>query len=172
MPVSLLSLQDFPDVPEAPEQGATFAEIAHAKAQFYYQHLQLPVLAEDSGLIVPALNGYPGIFSARIAETDAGRIQTILDKLSEQNDRRAFYHCSMVFLSDDAVMESTGRCDGRITEEPRGTHGFGYDPIFLPEALSKTFAELTIDEKAEYSHRGRALKSLLPDLRVWAENHS
>jgi XTP/dITP diphosphohydrolase len=163
----LHSLQEFPEVEEAREVGTDFNEIARNKAKFYYERLHLPVLAEDSGLLIPSLEGFPGIFSARIAPTDTERIQIILAKLLGKTDRSAFYYCSMVFLDSKGMMESNGRCDGQIMETPRGSLGFGYDPIFSPEKTGKTFGEMDLQEKAQYSHRGRALRQLLTQLRNW-----
>jgi XTP/dITP diphosphohydrolase len=163
--VRLLSLKDFPGISEAPEEGDTFAEIADHKASFYFHHIQLPVVAEDSGLVIPGLGGFPGIRSARIGASDADRIQVVLDKLKDRKDRFAFYHCSMVFRSHEVNLAAEGRCDGAILDAPRGTRGFGYDPIFQPEGTSKSFAEMSLQEKAAYSHRGRALQKLMPLLR-------
>ena len=161
----LLSLNDFPGVPEAPEDGESFSEIALKKAQYYLERTETPVLAEDSGLVIPALNGYPGIFSARIANTDDERIRIILEKLIVHKNRSAYYHCSMVYLSSSHQFETTGRCDGIITEQPLGDLGFGYDPIFQPENSSRTFGQMTIDEKGPLSHRGRALSKMIPLIR-------
>jgi XTP/dITP diphosphohydrolase len=163
----LHSLQEFPEVQEAPEVGTNFDEIARNKARFYFERLHLPVVAEDSGLVIPSLDGFPGIFSARIAPTDSERNRIILEKLQGSPDRSAFYYCSMVFLDSKGMMEAKGRCDGHIIETPRGSLGFGYDPIFCPEATSRTFGEMNLQEKALYSHRGRALMQLLPLLRNW-----
>jgi XTP/dITP diphosphohydrolase len=163
----LHSLQEFPEIEEAPEVGTDFDEIARNKARFYYERLQMPVLAEDSGLVIPSLDGFPGIFSARIAPADSERIQIILQKLQGRQDRSAFYHCSMVFVDSNGMMEAKGRCDGHIIEGPRGSMGFGYDPIFCPETTGKTFGEMNLQEKAGYSHRGRALRQLRPLLRNW-----
>ena len=170
--IKLLSLQDCPGVPEAPEEGDTFEQIAKYKAVFYYDQLQVPVIAEDSGLVIPALNDYPGIYSARIAATDQARIQLILQKMSGKKDRSAFYHCSMVFKTSELELPSAGRCEGRILEAPRGTSGFGYDPIFQPEHHDRTFAEMDLEEKAPLSHRGRALQKLLPALQEWVYSRS
>ena len=161
----LLSLNDFPGTPEAPEDGESFSEIAFKKAQFYAEQTETAVLAEDSGLVIPSLNGYPGIFSARIGATDAERIRIILEKMSIHKDRAAYYHCSMVYLSSNQQLETTGRCDGVITEAPRGDLGFGYDPIFQPEKSERTFGEMAIAEKTPLSHRGRALAQMLPLIR-------
>jgi XTP/dITP diphosphohydrolase len=162
----LLSLSDFPGIPEAPEDGDSFSEIALKKAQFYAEQTGSAVLAEDSGLVIPVLNGYPGIFSARIGDTDAERIRIILEKMKVHKDRSAYYHCSMVYLSSTHQLETTGRCDGTITDAPRGNLGFGYDPIFQPENTDRTFAEMTVAEKAPLSHRGRALSQMIALLRT------
>ena len=162
----LLSLNDFPGVPEAPEDGGSFSEIARKKAQFYAEQTGSAVLAEDSGLVIPVLNGYPGIFSARIGNTDDDRIRIILEKMNIHKDRAAYYHCSMVYLSSAGELETTGRCDGIITDAPRGNLGFGYDPIFQPENRDRTFGEMTVAEKAPLSHRGRALSKMIPLIRT------
>jgi XTP/dITP diphosphohydrolase len=165
--VPLLSLDYFPGIPEVPEEGNTFEEIARHKALLYNRQLGLPVLAEDSGLLISALDGYPGIISARIAKADTDRIRIILEKLSGKNERSAYYHCSMVFVSPPEMIEATGRCDGIIVPHPRGTSGFGYDPIFQPLESDKTFGEMDSQEKENYSHRGRALRRILPFLKEW-----
>ena len=146
-------------VPEAPEEGDTFEEIARKKANFYYHQIRKPVLAEDSGLVIPALDGFPGILSARIAETDSERIRIILDKLKAETNRSAFYHCSMVFMSSSGIIETQGRCEGSIAETPRGALGFGYDPVFVLQETDRTFGEMNLEEKAKHSHRGRALST-------------
>ena len=170
--IPLLSLKDFPDVHEAPETGHTFEEIARNKAAYYFEKTRLPVLAEDSGLVIPALDGFPGIFSARVAETDCERIRIILEKLQGQNDRIAFYHCSMVFWSSHTTLESEGRCDGTIAISPRGNLGFGYDPVFIPQNSERSFGEMTLEEKELISHRGIALQRILPQLQAWVRNNS
>ena len=169
--VELLTLKQFPRIPEAPEEGNSFAEIAIRKAAFYYEQIQLPVLAEDSGLSIPALGGFPGTLSARVASTDADRIRTILEKLKDVKDRSAFFLCSMVFMTSVKTTQVEGRCDGFITESPRGTLGFGYDPVFQPEGSSHTFAEMNLQEKAIYSHRARALLQLLPQIKNRIQNN-
>lgn len=175
--IPLLSLNDFQVLPEATETGSTFEENARLKAQFYYDLLKRPVLAEDSGLVIPALGGFPGVHSARIAKDDPSRIRCVLDRLEElERDfstpnipaldlRSAYYVSSVVFLDGSSVQAVEGRCHGTIARLPAGTAGFGYDPIFIPEDFSKTFGELTSLEKAERSHRGEALRAILPYLR-------
>jgi XTP/dITP diphosphohydrolase len=158
--IRILSLKDFPHVPEAPEDGNDFDEIARRKAQHYWDRIQLPVLAEDSGLVIPSLRGFPGIFSARVASTDPERIAVVIDRLRGVADRRAYYHCSMCLKTASGEWETQGRCDGTLLETPRGNLGFGYDPIFLPVDSVKTFGEMNLQEKAEQSHRGRAARQI------------
>ena len=177
--ISLLSLKDFADIEEAPETGETFSEIAHNKAQYYFdrlnerrhpagiseRRLSAGVLAEDSGLVIPSLEGYPGIFSARIAETDEERIRIVLDKLHSIQDRTAYYHCSMVFITTNGEIETEGRCYGTLAKTPSGNLGFGYDPIFIPQNSNRTFGETPLSEKAAISHRGKALQEMIPQIR-------
>jgi XTP/dITP diphosphohydrolase len=164
--VPVFSLKDFPDIPEAPETGNTFAENANIKAEFYYEILKKPLLAEDSGLVIRALDGYPGIYSARIAGNDADRIALILDKLRGRSDRSAYYVCHMALITGKARESAEGICRGMIVEVPEGDQGFGYDPIFRPEDSLKTFGQMTMKEKSNHSHRARAVRSLLPQLLI------
>ena len=168
--VELLSLKQFPDVTEAPEEGDSFAGIAIQKAAFYHKKIQLPVLAEDSGLIVPALGGFPGIRSARIANTDRERISILLDRLKGLKDRSAYFLCNMVLLEFGNRIQAEGRCEGTVVEQPRGTLGFGYDPVFQPLGSSHTFGEMDLKEKANYSHRARALLQILPQIKNRIQN--
>ena len=147
------------------ETGATFAENALLKARHYYQASGLPTIADDSGLEVEALGGAPGVRSARWAgpaASDAERIVKLLDELKEvpPGNRAARFVCAaaIVWDSGERVFEDEAR--GIILDAPRGSNGFGYDPIFYYEPLGKTFAELTGSEKAEVSHRGRAFGQL------------
>lgn len=175
--ISLRSLNDFQKCPEVQETGSTFEENARLKAVFYHNHLGRSVLAEDSGLVVPALGGFPGIHSARIAEDDASRIRCVLERLEEvekgfsQHDpkaagqlRSADFVCCLVFAGANNTYAVEGRCHGRIQARPSGTQGFGYDPIFAPEGSSKTFGQMDRAEKAAFSHRGKALKAVMPFL--------
>lgn len=171
--IPLFSLSDFPEVPEAPETGDTFAENALQKARYYYAQFGKPVLAEDSGLVIPALGGFPGIHSARVASTDPLRIAIVLERLREfqastqagnPSIRNAYYFCSIAAIVNERVIEAEGRCDGVLIEQPEGDLGFGYDPIFRPEGLTKTFGKMSIKEKSQYSHRARAVHAILPRL--------
>lgn len=162
--VPLYTLNRFPRIKPPEETGATFMENARIKAEAYFHALQRPVLAEDSGLVVPALDGYPGIHSARIAETDPERIRIILEKLGPHMDRAAAYVCSMVFIVEGRLHEVEASCRGWIVKMPVGERGFGYDPIFQPEGSPKTFGQMSIKEKSNYSHRGKAAQLLIPHL--------
>jgi XTP/dITP diphosphohydrolase len=160
----ILSLRDVTIAIDPEETGSTFAENARLKAVAYSQHTQFPVLADDSGLEVAALGGRPGIHSARYAgagASDADRIRKLLGEL-QGKERDARFFCALAFaLEGDLLLESEGGCWGVISEEPRGTNGFGYDPVFFFPELGKTYAELTEDEKNLHSHRSRAVASLL-----------
>jgi XTP/dITP diphosphohydrolase len=166
---TMLSLRDFEKMPDAPETGNNFAEIAMQKAQYYFDHFHKPVIAEDSGLVIPSLGGFPGIYSARVGPDDETRIRIVLEKLTGGLDRSAYYVCDMVFLSEQSLRTEEDRCDGAILASPRGRLGFGYDPIFVPEGSHQTFAEMSADEKNRYSHRGKAARKILNYLRnAWS----
>jgi XTP/dITP diphosphohydrolase len=165
-------LSGWPDAPEVVEDGATFEANARKKATELARHLAHWVLGEDSGLVVPGLNGRPGVYSARYAgkqgddEANNDRLLAELAPLPE--DRRAAYYVCTAALSDpegqvQAVVE--GRCHGVITRERRGTGGFGYDPLFLVPEYHRTFGELSPRVKHALSHRARALAQLRPVLR-------
>lgn len=167
------SLQQFPEVEVAEENAATYAENAIAKAQFYARAAGMLALADDSGLEVEALDGAPGILSARYAgeeSTDADRRNLILSELSNTrtDNRRARFVCAIAIAAPDGeVLKLTeGVCDGAITFEPRGTSGFGYDPLFVPDGYDQTFAELSDDVKNQISHRARALMNLRASLAL------
>ncbi|HEU4837006.1 MAG TPA: RdgB/HAM1 family non-canonical purine NTP pyrophosphatase [Pyrinomonadaceae bacterium] len=161
---SFSSLQEFPDVGEAEENFVTFAENAIAKAQFYASATGLCALADDSGLEVAALNGAPGVFSARYAgahASDADRRTLLLSELAKTGDtnRRARFVAVVAIAtpSGEVLNVSEGICEGNITFAPRGTGGFGYDPLFVPDGHDQTFAELPDTIKNRISHRARAL---------------
>jgi XTP/dITP diphosphohydrolase len=170
--LDLRDLSGWPDAPEVVEDGATFEANARKKATELARHLRHWVLGEDSGLVVPALNGRPGVYSARYAgrqgddEANNDRLLAELAPLPE--DRRAAYYVCTAALSDpagqvQAVVE--GRCHGVITRERRGRGGFGYDPLFLVPEYHRTFGELSARVKHALSHRARALAQLRPALR-------
>jgi XTP/dITP diphosphohydrolase len=172
--LTLLSLDDIAPFDEAPETGATFEENALAKARDAFRATGLASVADDSGLEVDALNGMPGVLSARWSGQhgdDSGNTALLLAQLGEVPDERrgaAFVSaCALVSGAGEVVVR--GVWPGSIVWEPRGEGGFGYDPVFLPSGSDRTAAELTPEEKDAVSHRGRALAALLPALRELAD---
>lgn len=171
--LELLSLDDVPAYPESPETGATFEENALTKARDGYAATGIPCVADDSGLAVDALNGMPGVLSARWAGThgdDVTNYWLLLAQLSDvpQQRRGAAFVSACALVSGPAETDETvvtGRWCGRIAAEPRGHGGFGYDPVFVPEGEERSAAELSPEEKDSRSHRGRALQMLVPALR-------
>ncbi|MCV7094735.1 RdgB/HAM1 family non-canonical purine NTP pyrophosphatase [Mycobacterium kubicae] len=168
--LTLVSLDDVPAFDEAPETGATFEDNALAKARDAFAATGLASVADDSGLEVAALNGMPGVLSARWSGThgeDAANTALLLAQLRDVPDERraaAFVSaCALVSASGEVVVR--GEWPGRIAREPRGEGGFGYDPVFIPDGEDRTAAQLSPAEKDEVSHRGRALAMLLPALR-------
>lgn len=159
--------------PEAEETACTFVENAFLKARYASSHVGLPAIADDSGLVVPALQGAPGIYSARYAgdgANDQDNIQKLLQELLRlpSADRRAYFYCAIVLLEspdDPAPLVATARWHGEILPDLHGDSGFGYDPVFKVDGLNCTAAELMPEEKQSISHRGQALKLLLHQLR-------
>jgi XTP/dITP diphosphohydrolase len=170
MPVEVLGLADVPAYDEAPESGATFAENALIKAVEAVKHTSLVTVADDSGLAVDALNGMPGVLSARWAgarRDDTANLNLLLEQLADTPDDRlgaAFVCAAALVTPDGSQIVREGRMPGRLVRQPRGDHGFGYDPIFVPEGYQLTSAELPPAEKDAISHRGKALRELLPFL--------
>lgn len=163
-PVTIRNLSDFGPIPEATEDGDTFEENAYKKASFAARVLGFPALADDSGLVVNALDGAPGVHSARFAGSDADdrqRSNLLLEKLQHAADRSAAFECVIsVALPTGQALTYEGRCEGVITTEPQGQSGFGYDPVFYYPPAGKTFAQMTPEEKNRVSHRGIALEAL------------
>jgi len=170
----VLGLADVPEYPEAPETGATFAENALAKARDAVAATGLPAVADDSGLAVDALNGMPGVLSARWIGRhgdDVGNLELVLGQLADTPDERrggAFVCAAALVVPGGEETVARGEWRGQLIREPRGTNGFGYDPIFVPDGEQRTSAELSAAEKDAASHRGRAFRALLPALRVLA----
>jgi XTP/dITP diphosphohydrolase len=164
--VDVLGLEEFPDAPEVPETELSFAGNALLKARAIAAHTGLPAVADDSGLCVDALNGMPGVFSARWAGRhgdDVANLELLLGQLADvpPAQRGAHFVCAAaVALPAGAERVVSGRLDGRIIDVPRGAGGFGYDPIFVPDGESRTTAEMPPAEKDAISHRGRAFRSL------------
>jgi XTP/dITP diphosphohydrolase len=167
----ILGLDSFPDAPEVPETGVTFAENAILKARHAALGSGLPALADDSGLEVDALDGAPGVYSARYAgeaADDEANRQRLIAELARVPlaTRTGRFRCAIaVALPDGAVEAVEGRCEGVLITEPRGSEGFGYDPLFLLPERGLTMAELPLAEKNVISHRGRATVLVLPVLR-------
>jgi XTP/dITP diphosphohydrolase len=165
-----LGLDDFPGMVEVEETGATFAENARLKALHYAQATGLCTLADDSGLEVDALGGEPGVLSARYAgeaHNDAANNRKLVANLANvpQERRQARFRCAMAFVRDGkVVLETSGAVEGLIIDVPRGANGFGYDPHFLVPELGRTMAELPAEQKNARSHRGRALRAMLPQI--------
>ena len=160
-PVDIKSLDDFGPIPEVVEDGETFEENAYKKSSLTARVLGFPALADDSGLIVPAIDGAPGVHSARWAgenATDDDKCKKLLSELDGVSDRRAAFECVIsIAVPGGPALTYTGRCEGDILTVPRGENGFGYDPVFYYAPLKKTFAEIPRDEKSRVSHRGKAL---------------
>lgn len=171
-PFRLHSLNAFPDVIEPEETGATFAENAILKARYYALQTKLPALADDSGLEVEALNNAPSVFSARYAganATDAERIDKLLNRLDKTPDEKrcARFVCAMAIADETGAIKfvAEGVCSGKIAFAARGTNGFGYDPIFIPDGFSATFGELASDIKQQISHRARSMEKIIQYLQ-------
>lgn len=147
------------------ETGTTFAENAEIKARAAFERTGLPAIADDSGLSVDALDGAPGVYSARYAgenATDADRIAKLLENMKDipEDKRTAHFNCSICCIIDEnTVIKAEGKCFGVIGYEPKGSNGFGYDPVFLTDG-GRSFAELSSEEKDKLSHRGKALREL------------
>ena len=173
--VELLGIDAFPDLPDIPETESSFAGNALLKAREIARITGLPAIADDSGLCVDALNGMPGIFSARWSGRhgdDAANLALLLGQLADVPDRRrtAAFHCAAaIALPDGTERVVEGTIEGVIIREPRGTNGFGYDPIFVPLGRTVTTAEMASEEKDAISHRGRALEALAPVVRELLE---
>jgi XTP/dITP diphosphohydrolase len=161
----IAGLDDIEPYDEVPESGATFADNALLKAHEGYRNTGLTTIADDSGLAVDALNGMPGVLSARWAGRhgdDEANLRLVLAQLEDVPDERlsAAFVCAVAIVGPDGSQVVHGRMDGRLIREPRGDGGFGYDPIFVPAGYAQTSAELEPDVKDAISHRGKALRAL------------
>ena len=177
-PITIKNLDDFGPIPEVEEDGQTFDENAYKKASFTARVLGHPALADDSGLVVDALDGAPGVFSARYAGPDATneqRFRKLLRDMEGISNRKAAFECVIsLAVPTGPALTYEGRCEGLIAESPKGTNGFGYDPIFFYPPFKKTFAQLTREEKGRVSHRGKALeefKNEFDSVIKWIEIH-
>ena len=177
-PIELKSLSDFGPIPAVEEDGTTFDENAYKKASFTAKILGIPALADDSGLLVDALDGAPGVLSARYAgehATDEQRVVKLLKEMQGQTHRNAAFECVLsIAVPSGPALTYEARCEGQITEHPVGQDGFGYDPIFFYPPLKKTFAQMTRAEKSQVSHRGKALNELKQEfdkVLLWIRRH-
>lgn len=177
-PVEIKNLDDFGPIPHLEEDGDTFDENAYKKASFAARILGLPALADDSGLVVEALDGAPGIHSARYAgenATDEQRYLKLLEAMEGKANRKAAFECVIsIAVPTGPALTYEARCEGLIATEPAGSNGFGYDPVFFYTPLNKTFAQITGEEKNRISHRGKALaelKSEFDKVLIWIRQH-
>lgn len=172
--VAVKSLADFGPMPEAVEDGATFDENAYKKALHYAKILGLPCLADDSGLCVDALDGRPGVYSARYAgehASDADNCAKLLQEMEGQDRRSAHFTCVLsLAVPSGPALTWEASCEGELLREKRGESGFGYDPLFYYPEFGKTFAEVSLEEKGRVSHRGKALREFAAEfdkVAVW-----
>jgi XTP/dITP diphosphohydrolase len=170
LPIQFFSVVDFPNAPEVIEDGETLEANAIKKALAIHRYTNLPAVGDDTGLMVDALNGAPGVYSSRFAGPRATYSDNVKKLLHLMKDipalqRTAEFRSVMALAVDGKTYCVDGRCRGEITLAPRGSSGFGYDPVFLVPELNKTFAELAIAEKNQISHRGRALAAFKELLR-------
>lgn len=163
--IETIAMNDLDEtLPDVEETGDTFEENARLKAETISDIIQVPVLADDSGLEVDALNKRPGVYSARYAgeqKDDQANLQKVLNELEGKEDREARFVCVLALARPGKeTVYKRGTCEGQIGLEPQGENGFGYDPVFYPEGFDRTMAQLSSDEKNRISHRSNALKQL------------
>jgi len=170
--IEILSLRDFPQYKAPEEVGSSFSEIAEQKALDAAKATGLYTLGDDSGLIVPALGGEPGLFSKRYAgdgatDKDNRNKLTLKLKTLREEERDAYFECALTLATPDGIVKtSRGTCEGKLVIEPRGRSGFGYDPLFMKHDYNRTFAELEEDIKNRISHRRKAFDKLVPYLEI------
>ena len=168
--ISLVGLDAFPKIESPDENGATFIENATIKARYYADAFQMLAIADDSGLVVDALQGAPGIHSARYGGPgldDTERYALLLDNMTDipDSERDARFVCAVCVAGNSTdVLAAEGSVEGSIAHGPHGNNGFGYDPIFIPAGDTRTVAEMSEHEKDSISHRGRAIRAIIPDL--------
>ncbi|MBC1473224.1 XTP/dITP diphosphatase [Listeria grandensis] len=168
--IEILTLADFPEIGEIEETGTTFAENAALKAETVANQIGQVVIGDDSGLIVDALDGAPGVYSARYAgnqHNDADNNEKLMKELRDvpKSARQARFHCTLaIAFPDEATQFFTGECEGEILALPQGKNGFGYDPLFYLPEFDKSMAEITPDQKNKISHRGKALEKVAKNI--------
>lgn len=161
--IELFSLSDIGCNEDIAETADTIEGNAILKARYVFDNYHLPCFADDTGLEVKALNNEPGVYSARYAgieNNSQANIEKLLRNLESENDRSARFKTAIAFISDTAEKVFLGICEGEIRNEPQGNSGFGYDPIFQPDGFDVTFAEMTLFQKSEIGHRGKAMRQL------------
>lgn len=166
--IELKSTIDVENVPEVEEDQPTLEGNALKKARFWFETTGLASLADDTGLEVDALNGAPGVYSARYAGENVtydNNVTKLLQELDGQENRKARFRTVIAFITKEGEFTFDGICNGEIIQERRGNKGFGYDPVFMPEGFDQTFAELPSEKKNEISHRGRAVQKFLDFLK-------
>lgn len=160
--VEIVGLDSYPEMPPIEENGSTFKENAEIKALAAHQYCDIPSFADDSGLEIEALNGAPGLYSARYADTPAAGVERVLKEMKGQTNRRARFVCYLAIAGNGEIIETfEGEVRGRIIDEPRGEGGFGYDPIFVPDGYEQTFAEMPEELKNQISHRAMACQAAI-----------
>lgn len=162
--ITLSSLTEEGILEDIEESFFTFQENAKAKALYVYQKTGKACFAEDSGLVVPALNGEPGVFSARYAglpSNDQKNNEKLLAAIKEVSDKSAYYQTVICFINGEKTYYFEGKCHGTILTEAKGDGGFGYDPLFVPDGETRTFAEMSLDEKNKISHRAKAVEQFV-----------
>ncbi|MEE4358179.1 MAG: XTP/dITP diphosphatase [Desulfococcaceae bacterium] len=177
-PIEIRNLDDFGPIPEVEEDGQTFDDNAYKKASFTARVLGFPALADDSGLVVDALEGRPGVFSARYGGeglSDRERYEKLLEEMKGKENRKAAFECVIsIAVPTGPALTYEGRCEGIIADSPQGDEGFGYDPVFYYPPLGKTFARMSPEEKNQISHRGKALQEVRDEfdkILQWLEIH-
>jgi XTP/dITP diphosphohydrolase len=163
--IKILTLQDFPEIKEIIEDGDTLEENAFIKSRTVFNFTKIPTISDDTGLEVDALNGEPGIYSARYAGSNCSyldNVNKLLESMENIDDRlrTAKFRTAVTFINKDMELVAEGSVQGTITRKAKGNSGFGYDPIFYIPSYKKTFAEMTLDEKNNFSHRSRAIHNL------------
>ncbi len=175
--INIKSLKDFGPIPEVKEDGKDFEDNAYIKAHFTAKVLGLPAIADDSGLVVDALDGAPGVYSARYSgenATDENNIKKLLKEMEGKNNRKAHFETAIIIaVPRGPALTYVGKVEGEITDIPDGDNGFGYDPVFYYPPMSKTFARMTGEEKNSISHRGKAMKEMTGEFNkvmIWLNN--
>lgn len=158
----IVGLDSYPDMPPIEETGKTFRENSEIKALAAHEYCDAPAFADDSGLEIEALDGAPGIYSARYADTPEARIERVLREMEGKTNRNARFVCVLSIAANGEIIESfEGEVRGKIIDAPRGKGGFGYDPIFVPDGYDQTFAEMPEELKNQISHRARACQAAM-----------